>query len=84
MEQKRNIEIFSAGCGCCEDTIKLGKSIACPSCEIIIKDMKNPVVAARANHLGIRSVPAVVIDGKLVGSGPEEATLRGAGIGVPL
>jgi len=46
--------------------------------------MKNPVVAARANHLGIRSVPAVVIDGKLVGSGPEEATLRGAGIGVPL
>jgi glutaredoxin 3 len=84
MEKKRNVEIFSAGCGCCEDTIKLLKSIACPSCDITIKDMKDPVVAERAKHLGIRSVPAVVIDDKLVGSGPEEATLREAGIGVPL
>jgi glutaredoxin 3 len=84
MEDKRNVEIFSAGCGCCDDTIKLVKSIACPSCEITIKDMKDPLIAKRAKHLGIRSVPAVVIDGKLVGSGPEEATLREAGIGVPL
>jgi len=84
MENKRKVEIFSAGCGCCEDTIKLVKSIACPSCDITIKDMKEPVVAERAKQLGIRSVPAVVIDGKLVGCGPEEATLRAAGIGVRL
>ena len=84
MNNKRTVEIFSAGCGCCEDVIKLVKSIACPSCDITIKDMKDLAVAARAKHLGIRSVPAVVIDGKLVGSGPEEATLRRAGIGVPL
>jgi glutaredoxin 3 len=84
MEKKRKVEIFSAGCGCCEDTIKLVKSIACPSCEITVKDMKEPAVAERAKQLGIRSVPAVVIDGKLVGSGPEEETLRAAGLGVPL
>jgi len=48
-------------------------------------DMKQPEVAKRAKSLGIRSVPAVVIDGKLAdccaGRGPNEATLRSAGIG---
>jgi len=42
-------------------------------------------VASRAKSLGIRSVPAVVIDGKLAGCcagrGPDEATLKAAGIG---
>jgi len=33
------------------------------SCDIAIKDMKDPLVAERARQLGIRSVPAVVIDG---------------------
>jgi hypothetical protein len=48
--------------------------------------MKDPKVASRAKALGIRSVPAVVIDGKLAdccaGRGPQEATLRAAGLGV--
>ncbi|HUS05406.1 MAG TPA: thioredoxin family protein [Bryobacteraceae bacterium] len=88
MEHKRNVEIFSAGCGCCEDTIALVKSIACPSCEITVLDMKLPEVAERARSLGVRSVPTVVIDGKLpdccAGRGPDEAMLRTAGLGVPL
>src|SRR5205823_5920573 len=45
-------------------------------------------VAAKAKTYGIRSVPAVVIDGKLAdccaGRGPEEAALRAAGLGRPL
>ena len=85
---KRKVEIFSAGCGCCEETIKLVKSIACPSCEITVLDMKDGEVAERAKSLGVRSVPAVVIDGKLAdccaGRGPEEASLRAAGVGVAL
>jgi len=88
MNNKRKVEIFSAGCGCCEDTIKLVKSIACPSCDITVLDMNQGEVAERAKQLGIRSVPAVVIDGQLAGCcagrGPEEATLRAAGVGVPL
>ena len=88
MNNKRKIEIFSAGCGCCEETIKLVKSIACPSCDITVLDMKQPEVAERATSLGIRSVPAVAVDGALldccVGQGVEEHTLRSAGIGVPL
>ena len=88
MEAKRNVEIFSAGCGCCEETIQLVKSIACPSCDITVLDMKQGDVAERAKSLGVRSVPAVVIDGKLAGCcagrGPEEPVLRAAGLGVPL
>jgi glutaredoxin 3 len=65
MEKKRRVEIYSAGCGCCEDTIALVKKIACPSCEITIHDMKNREIAERAKLVGVRTVPAVVIDGKL-------------------
>jgi hypothetical protein len=50
--------------------------------------MKNAAVASRAKSLGIRSVPAVVINGNLAdcctGRGPDEATLRAAGLGQPL
>jgi len=59
--------------------------VACPSCEVSVLDMNNDAVATRAKQLGIRSVPAVVIDGKLAdccsGRGPDEATLRTAGLG---
>ena len=88
MTSKRKIEVFSAGCPACEDTIDLINAIACPSCEVTILDMNEPKVASRAKGLGIRSVPAVVIDGKLAdccaGRGPDEATLRQAGLGQPL
>jgi hypothetical protein len=53
-----------------------------------VLDMHDPQVAGRAKRLDIRSVPAVVIDGKLAdcctGRGPEEATLRAAGLGQPI
>jgi glutaredoxin len=88
MSAKRKIEVFSAGCSACEETIRLVNRIACPSCEVTVLDMKKPTVAERAKNLGIRAVPAVVIDGKLAdcctGRGPDEATLRSAGIGQPL
>ena len=88
MALKRKIEVFSAGCPVCEDTISLINKVACPSCEILILDMHQSAVAKKAKDYGIRSVPAVVIDGKLAdcceGRGPDEATLRAAGLGVPL
>ncbi len=50
--------------------------------------MKDPDVIERARKLGIRSVPAVVVEGKLAdccsGRGPDEATLRAHGVGQPL
>lgn len=87
MSVKRKIEVFSAGCPACQGTIDLVNSVACPSCEVTVLDMTDVNVAARARSLGIRSVPAVVIDGKLadccMGQGPDETTLRVAGLGQP-
>jgi glutaredoxin len=88
MTAKRNIEVFSAGCSVCQETIAMVRGNACPSCEVKVLDMNNPDIAARAKRLGIRSVPAVVIDGKLAdccaGRGPDAATLKAAGLGQPL
>ncbi len=85
MATKRRIEVFSAGCPACNDTIQLINGIACPSCEVTVLDMNDPAVTKRAKSLGIRIVPAVVIDGKLAdccrGKGPQEVDLRAAGVG---
>lgn len=88
MATTRKIEVFSAGCTVCEDTIALINSIACPSCEVEILDMHKPEVSKKAKRYGIRSVPAVVVDGKLAdccaGRGPDETVLRAAGLGNPI
>jgi glutaredoxin len=85
---KRKIEIFSAGCPACEETISRIRDIACPSCEVVVMDMKKSTVAQRAKALGVRSVPAVAIDGTLADCcsrrGPNEDALRAAGLGRPL
>jgi glutaredoxin len=88
MNRKRQIEVFSAGCPACEDVVALINRLACPSCEVRVLDMRAPETAAKAKRYGIRSVPAVVIDGRLAsccaGRGPEEGALRAAGLGAPL
>lgn len=80
MTTKRKIEIYSAGCAVCQETIDLVNKIACSSCDIEILDMKDDSVAQKAKALGIRSVPAVTVDGKLAdccsGRGPDEGVLR--------
>lgn len=85
MSPKRKVEIFSAGCPVCQETIDLVARLACASCEITVLDMKTSEVAQRARRLGVRSVPAVVINGQLAGCcagrGPDETTLRAAGLG---
>ena len=85
MNTKRKVEVYSADCPLCQKTIEIVKNIACPSCEVNILDINAPEVADRADQLEICSVPSVVIDGKLAdccaGQGPDEATLRAAGIG---
>jgi glutaredoxin 3 len=85
---KRKVEVYTAGCAACEETVALVNAIACSSCDVEILDMHDAQVAAKAKQYGIRSVPAVVIDSKLadccLGRGVEEAPLRSVGVGVPL
>ena len=88
MSAKRTIEIFSASCPACEETVKLVSQVACPSCDVTFLDMHDPSVASRAKRVGIRSVPAVVIGGKLADCcadrGPDLSALRTEGLGQPL
>lgn len=85
MTSKRKIEVFSAGCPACEETIAMVNDLACKSCDIAVLDMHDPQVAKRAKSLGVRSVPAVVVNGTLAsccsGRGPDAATLRSMGVG---
>lgn len=86
MKQKGRIEIFSAGCQTCKTSIETVRRLAADTHEVEVLDMHQPDVAKRAEGYGIKSVPAVVIDGQLAsccaGRGVDEATLRAAGVGV--
>ncbi len=85
MAQKRRVEVFSAGCAVCDDGVALVERLACDSCDVIVYDMAHPEVIAEAYRLGVRSVPAVAIDGRLADCcgerGLDEATLQAAGLG---
>ena len=88
MANKRTIEIFSAGCPVCNETIEDIKKNSCPSCEITVLDMNDADVTARAKSLGIRSVPSVVINGAIAdccsGRGVDIDVLKRSGLGQPL
>jgi glutaredoxin 3 len=81
----RKVEVFSAGCPACREAVELVERVAGSSAEVEVLDMHRQDVAARAKELGVQSVPAVAIDGRLAdcctGRGVDEATLRGQGFG---
>jgi glutaredoxin len=88
MSKTRKIEVFSAGCTLCDQAEKTVRDINCPSCDVTVLNMNDPATMARAKQLGVRSVPAVAINGKLAsccqGRGIDEKVLQEAGLGKPL
>lgn len=68
---KRKIEVFTAGCPLCDETVKLVKSLACEACEVVVRDLAAGCETGEcrdgAAAYGISRVPAVVVDGKLIG-----------------
>ncbi len=85
MNNKRKVEVFSAGCPACEPAVQLVKSLACPACDVQVLDINKPEVSAKAKQYGVTTVPAVAIDGQLAscctGTGFTEQALRAAGLG---
>jgi glutaredoxin len=79
---KHKIEIFSAGCKICKDTIEAVRKLADSKHEVVVLDMHQDYIANRAAQYGVRSLPAVIVDRKLVGCcsgrGVEERVLREA------
>ena len=87
--KKRTVEVFTAGCPVCDETVKLVKSLACPSCDVQVLNLQTDAGAqAKARTYGVKRVPAVVVNGQLAGCcverGVETDTLRAAGVGQPL
>jgi len=65
MAETRNIDVFSAGCALCHQVIDVVRREAGSTSEVIVRNMMDGRSLARAEKFGIRSVPAVVIDGRL-------------------
>ncbi len=79
------IEVFSSGCPLCKDAIDLVERLSGDSDHLVVHDMASPQVVSEAYRLGIRSVPTILIDGRIAGrvGGVDEAGLQAA-LGLPL
>lgn len=86
---KCHVEVFTAGCPLCEETVTLVQSLACPRCELQIYDLRGRCATndcrEKATSYGVTAVPAVVVNGTLLYGCRREPitadTLRAAGIG---
>lgn len=89
---KRQIEVFTGGCYLCEEVVKNIQELGCEDCVVKIYDLSKEDCPqdcrAKASQYQIRSVPAVVIDGKLAdccaGRGVDFEVLKVAGLGKAL
>jgi hypothetical protein len=67
---KRRVEVFTAGCPICEETVDLVESLACSNCEVRIYDVREGCTTNecrdKARRYGITAVPAIVVDGVLL------------------
>lgn len=89
---KRQIEIFTAGCPVCEQTVKMVQELACENCEIIVYDLvkqcEDRTCLAKVKKYGIQKLPAVAVNGKLLDCCRSNAIRRedllAAGVGQPL
>jgi len=60
----RRIEIFTADCSLCKETLRLIKQEACAECEIIERRCEDEYCEP-AKGYGIKALPTVVVDGKI-------------------
>lgn len=61
----RKIEVFTADCPLCQETLRLIRQEACSECEIIERRCEGDECCEPAKGYGIKAVPTVVMDGKI-------------------
>ena len=60
------VEIFSADCPICRETIEMVKSSdCCKNSEIVVHKCEGDECCTPAKNYKIRTVPSIVVDGKL-------------------
>jgi predicted DsbA family dithiol-disulfide isomerase len=65
----KNIEVFTAGCYLCEETIQIVRKAKCEECTVIERNLSEECECGcieKAKEYGIKVVPSIVIDGKVV------------------
>jgi hypothetical protein len=64
----RNIEVFTAGCYLCDETMEIVKEAKCEECTITEYKLSQECECGcieKSKEYGIKVVPTIVIDGKI-------------------
>lgn len=61
----KKIEVFTADCPLCKDTLAMIKKEACSECEIIERRCSGNECCDPAKDYGVKAVPTIVVDGKI-------------------
>lgn len=66
----RKIEVFTAGCPICKDTLSIVRNVtkAC-GCEIIERRCSGDVCCDEAKKYGVRTIPTIAVNGVIVFEG---------------
>ena len=70
MAEKRKIEVFTAGCSLCEDTLQLVRdAVSSCGCEVIERHCPPKQMCEEGKAYGVHVMPTVVVDGAIVFEG---------------
>jgi alkyl hydroperoxide reductase subunit AhpF len=69
-KQTRIIEVFTAGCPLCTETLNLvRKSVALCGCRVVERRCEGTEWCDEGKRYGVRAMPSVVVDGKIMFEG---------------
>jgi hypothetical protein len=70
MAEKRKIEVFTAGCSLCSETLRLVKeAVASCGCDVIERRCPPEQMCAEGKDYGVRAMPTVVVNGSIIFEG---------------
>jgi hypothetical protein len=70
MAGKGKIEVFTAGCSLCDDTLRLVKeAVSSCGCEVVERRCPPQQMCEEGKAYGVRAMPTVVVDGAIAFEG---------------
>ena len=70
MAGKRKIEVFTAGCSLCDDTLRLVKdAVASCGCEVVERRCPPQQMCEESKAYGVRAMPTLVVNGAIMFEG---------------
>lgn len=69
---RKRVEIFTAGCTLCNPVVELIRSNSSENCDVMVYDLikqcDSKECLSKVVEYGVKSIPAIVVDGKLLDS----------------